>query len=85
MVRQTASRQPSGSRANRLLEAIPGSERERLEPRWSRVSLEFKQVAALGPDDDAPLPAKCMAAVSLLLLAGIMCAGRMLTFFRPPY
>jgi hypothetical protein len=48
-------------------------------------SLEFKQVAALGPSEDAPFGAKFMAAVSLLLLAGVMCAGRMLTFFRPPY
>jgi len=44
MVRQPAGRQPSGSRANRLLEAIPASEREWFEPRWSRVSLKFKQV-----------------------------------------
>jgi hypothetical protein len=48
-------------------------------------SLEFKQVTALGPDDDAPLGAKLMAVVSLALLAAVMCAGRMLTFFRPPY
>ena len=41
---QPAGRQPGGSRANRLLEAIPASEREWLEPRWSRVSLKFKQV-----------------------------------------
>jgi len=45
--------------------------------------LEARQVLALGPGDDAPLRAKAMAAVSLTLLVAIMCAGRMLTFFRP--
>lgn len=30
--------------ANHLLEAIPAAERTWLEPRWSRVSLKFKQV-----------------------------------------
>jgi hypothetical protein len=48
-------------------------------------SLEFKRVMALAPNDDAPLSAKWMAAASLLLLIGVMCAGRMLTFFRPPF
>jgi hypothetical protein len=48
-------------------------------------SLEASRVLALGPDDDAPRAAKWMAGVSLVLLAAVMCAGRMLTFFRPPY
>jgi hypothetical protein len=47
-------------------------------------SLEFKHVMALGPDDETPLPAKWMAGASLALLVVVMCAGRMLTFFRPP-
>jgi hypothetical protein len=45
--------------------------------------LEARQVLALGPGDDAPLRAKAIAAISLTLLVAIMCAGRMLTFFRP--
>jgi hypothetical protein len=47
-------------------------------------SLESKRVLALGADDEAPPAAKWMAAASLGLLACVMCAGRMLTFFRPP-
>jgi hypothetical protein len=47
-------------------------------------SLEFAKVKAMGPYDDAPPAAKVMAAVSFVLLIAIMCAGRMLTFFRPP-
>jgi hypothetical protein len=48
-------------------------------------SLEFRSIQALGPRDDAPRPAKAMAAISLVLLVAIMLFGRMLTFFRPPY
>lgn len=48
-------------------------------------SLEFGKVRAMGPYDDAPLAARLMAAVSFVLLVAVMCAGRMLTFFRPPY
>jgi len=47
-------------------------------------SLQFQQVKAMGPHDDAPLLAKGMAGVSFVLLIAVMCAGRMLTFFRPP-
>jgi hypothetical protein len=46
-------------------------------------SLAARRVLSLGPDDAAPLRAKCFAAISLCLLVAIMCAGRMLTFFRP--
>lgn len=46
---------------------------------------EFGRLQTLGPHDDAPLSAKCVAAASLLLLVGVMCAGRMLTFFRPAF
>ncbi len=48
-------------------------------------SLEFAKVSALGPNDDAPARAKLFASASLLLLIAVMCAGRMLTFFRPPF
>ena len=45
--------------------------------------LEARQVLALGAGDDAPRRAKVFAAISLALLVAIMCAGRMLTFYRP--
>lgn len=47
--------------------------------------LEFSGVRTLGPNDEAPARAKLFASFSLLLLVAVMCAGRMLTFFRPPY
>ncbi len=43
----------------------------------------FARVRAMGPGDDADRALKLMAAVSLLLLTGVMLGGRMLTFFRP--
>ena len=46
-------------------------------------ALEARQVLELGPGDDAPARAKAFAAISLTLLVAIMCAGRMLTFYRP--
>jgi hypothetical protein len=46
-------------------------------------ALEARQVLTLGPGDDAPRRAKVFAALSLTLLVAIMCAGRMLTFYRP--
>jgi hypothetical protein len=48
-------------------------------------ALEAHRVLTLGPNDDAPLRAKWMAVLSLGLLTTVMCAGRMLTFFRPPF
>lgn len=47
--------------------------------------LEFREIQALGPHDDAPARARAMAGVSLALLVAIMLFGRMLTFFRPVY
>ena len=47
--------------------------------------LEFSRIRELGPNDDAPRAAKAIAAASLLFLAAVMCCGRMLTFFRPPF
>jgi hypothetical protein len=46
-------------------------------------SIEARKVLALGPMDQASPRAKGFAAISLCLLVAIMCAGRMLTFFRP--
>jgi len=41
-----------------------------------------RKVEALGPGDAAPLGAKVIGAVSLLLWVGIMSAGRLLTFYH---
>jgi hypothetical protein len=46
-------------------------------------ALEARHALALGPGEDAPRRAKVFAAFSLTLLVAIMCAGRMLTFYRP--
>ncbi|WP_428096424.1 DUF6644 family protein [Candidatus Rariloculus sp.] len=46
--------------------------------------LQFTAVAAMGPYDDAPLPARVMGGISLALLIAVMCAGRLITFYRPP-
>jgi hypothetical protein len=46
-------------------------------------ALEARRVLALGPGDDAPRRATVFATISLTLLVAIMCAGRMLTFYRP--
>lgn len=43
----------------------------------------FQQLKQLGPHDEAPVAARCMAAVSLLCWIGVICAGRLLTFYRP--
>lgn len=44
----------------------------------------FRSVMALDASGDASRVAKVSAAVSLIALVGVMCCGRMLTFFRPP-
>jgi len=46
-------------------------------------STVFKQLKQLGPHEEAPVAARCMAAVSLLCWIGVICAGRLLTFYRP--
>jgi hypothetical protein len=45
----------------------------------------FAGVRALGPGADAPAWAKVMAGVSLLSWTVVLSAGRLLTFFRPPF
>ena len=47
-------------------------------------SLPYRTVRSLGSFNDAPPVAKASAALSLLIMIGVMCCGRMLTFFRPP-
>ena len=44
---------------------------------------QFQQLKHLGSGDDAPMPARWMAAVSLVCWIGVICAGRLLTFYRP--
>jgi hypothetical protein len=47
-------------------------------------SYGYQRVRELGPEDVPPPAVRAIAAVSLLLLTGVMLGGRMLTFFRPP-
>jgi hypothetical protein len=49
---------------------------------YSRV---FRRLAQLAPDSRPPLAARVAGAVSLTMWFGVMSAGRLLTFFRPPY
>lgn len=44
---------------------------------------EFRRLKQLGPDDQAPLAARLMAGLSLVCWIGVICAGRLLTFYRP--
>jgi uncharacterized membrane protein len=39
----------------------------------------------LRAEENAPVAARCSAAVSLIALTGVMSAGRLLTFFRPAF
>jgi hypothetical protein len=45
----------------------------------------FRKVSALGPGQQAPLPARVMGGVSLTAWLGVIMFGRLLTFFRPPF
>jgi hypothetical protein len=45
----------------------------------------FRRLEALGPEAAPPLGARVAGAVSLTMWIGVMAAGRLLTFFRPPY
>jgi hypothetical protein len=44
----------------------------------------FRRVRECGPGDQAPMPARLMGAASLVFWIGVISAGRLLTFFRPP-
>jgi hypothetical protein len=46
-------------------------------------STMFRRLKQLGPHDEAPLPARLMAGLSLACWIGVICAGRLLTFYRP--
>ena len=49
---------------------------------YSRV---FRRLQTLSPDSAPPFSARVAGAVSLAMWIGVMSAGRLLTFFRPPY
>ena len=49
---------------------------------YSRV---FRHIGTLAPGEHAPLSARIVGGVSLAAWVGVMSAGRLLTFFRPPY
>jgi hypothetical protein len=49
---------------------------------YSRV---FRRLEQLAPDSPPPLGARVAGGVSLAMWIGVMSAGRLLTFFRPPY
>ena len=42
-----------------------------------------RKIAALAPDDDAPLQARIIAGMSLLLWVAVICFGRSEAFFKP--
>lgn len=42
-----------------------------------------RKVQGLGPGETAPLAAKWMAGVSLFLWVAVLCAGRMIAFYKP--
>ena len=45
----------------------------------------FRRLEALGPDTPPPFGARVAGAVSLTRWIGVMSAGRLLTFVRPPF
>jgi hypothetical protein len=45
----------------------------------------FRHVKALDPGQDASMPAKWMALISLCCWLGVISGGRLITFYRPPY
>lgn len=46
--------------------------------------LAWRDLRELGPDAPAPLRARVFTAISLLAWLGVIAAGRLITFFRPP-
>ncbi len=45
----------------------------------------YRKIINLGAGDQAPTGARVIGAVSLLMWVGVMCAGRLLTFYRPSF
>ena len=46
---------------------------------------QFRRLSDLAPGEQPALPARIVGGVSLCAWIGVMSAGRLLTFFRPPY
>ena len=46
-------------------------------------STAFQNTRLLGPDADMPVKVKLMAGISLFCWIAIICAGRLITFYRP--
>lgn len=46
-------------------------------------AVPFRTLKSVEAFDEAPAAAKTAAALSLIVMIGVMCCGRMLTFFRP--
>jgi hypothetical protein len=44
----------------------------------------FRKVSMLGPNEPIPLGARIVGAVSLSVWVGVISAGRLITFYRPP-
>lgn len=44
----------------------------------------YRRLAATGPGDEAPFPARIAGGVSLICWVGVIFCGRFLTFYRPP-
>lgn len=45
----------------------------------------YRKIITLGAGDSAPPGARIIGAISLLMWIGVMCAGRLLTFYRPSF
>ena len=48
-------------------------------------TVPFRTLGSVGAHEEAPAAAKTAAALSLIIMIGVMCCGRMLTFFRPSF
>ena len=45
----------------------------------------YRKVIKLGAGDSAPIGARIIGGISLAMWIGVMCAGRLLTFYRPSF
>ena len=45
----------------------------------------YRKIIKLGSGDSAPIGARIIGAISLAMWIGVMCAGRLLTFYRPGF
>ncbi|HEX4997565.1 MAG TPA: hypothetical protein VFY29_05040 [Terriglobia bacterium] len=45
----------------------------------------YRRIVVIGPNDEVPVPARIVGAVSFICWMGVIFCGRFLTFYRPPY